>query len=41
MSATLVSLYEWLLCFSVLTYMYMYFSKSRIFHAAIENGQLL
>ena len=37
MSATLASLYEGLLCFSVLTY----FSKARIFHAAIENGQLL
>ena len=37
MSATLASLYEELLCFSVLTY----FSKARIFHAAIENGQLL
>ena len=36
-SATLVSLYEELPCFSVLTY----FSKARIFHAAIENGQLL
>ena len=37
MSATLASLYEGLLCFSVLTY----FLKARIFHAAIENGQLL
>ena len=36
-SATLASLYEGLLCFSVLTY----FSKARIFHAAIENSQLL
>ena len=36
-SATLASLYEGLLCFSVLTY----FSKVRIFHATIENGQLL
>ena len=36
-SATLASLYEGLLCFSVLTYL----SKAWIFHATIENGQLL
>ena len=35
--ATLVSLYEGLLYFSVLTY----FSKAQIFHSAIENSQLL
>ena len=35
-SVTLVNLYEGLLCFSVLTY----FSKARIFHTAIEDGQL-
>ena len=35
--AKLASLYEELLCFSVLTY----FLKARIFYAAIENGQLL
>ena len=37
MFATLASLYEGLLCLSMLTY----FSKVRIFHAAIENCQLL
>ena len=37
MSATLASLYGGILCFSVLTY----FSKAQIFHAAIENSQLL
>ena len=37
MSATLVSLYGGLLCFSMLTY----FSQAQIFHAAIENSQLL
>ena len=36
MSATLASLNVGLLCFSVLTY----FSKARIFHVAIKNGQL-
>ena len=37
MFATLASLYEGLLCLSMLTY----FSKARIFHAAIKNCQLL
>ena len=37
MSATLVSLYRGLLCFPMLTY----FSEAQIFHAAVENGQLL
>ena len=37
MSATLASLYKGLLRFSMLTY----FSKARIFHTAIKNGQLL
>ena len=37
MSATLASLYEGLLCFSMLTY----FSQAQVFDTAIENGQLL
>ena len=38
MFATLARLYGKLLC-SMLTY--VYFSKARIFHMAIENGELL